>query len=127
MDFDELQTILSDIKTYAKDRYIPIIRDKSARFLYDYVVKHDCKNVLEIGTAIGYSGSIILSANDCKLTTVEINGESFDKAKDTFARLNYSDRVNMYLMDAKDLLEKLVINKEKFDLIFFRWCKRSVL
>ena len=33
MDFDELQTILSDIKTYAKDRYIPIIRDESARFL----------------------------------------------------------------------------------------------
>ncbi len=124
MDFDELQLRLHDIKQYAKEKYIPIIRDESARFLYDYVINHRCKSILEIGTAIGYSGSIILASNDeCRLTTVEINGESFDKAKDTFARLGYTDRVDMYLMDAKDLLEKLVSEKRHFDLIFLDGAK----
>ena len=118
MDFEELQTRLFRLKKYARDEYIPIIRVESARFLYNYVLEHDYKKVLEIGTAVGYSGSIMLAANDCVLTTVEINPDSYAIARDTFDSLGYSNRVSMFLMDAKDLIADLVQKGEKFDMIF---------
>ena len=118
MDFDELQNRLKDVKEYAVRGYVPIIRDDSARFLYDYIAKNNCKDILEIGTAIGYSGSIILSANDCFLTTVEIDSVRYEMAKNTFNTLGYLDRVSMYLMDARDLIEGLAASGKTFDLIF---------
>ena len=62
MEFDSVITKLTDEMCYAKENFIPIIRDKSAKYLFDFVVKNNIKKVLEIGTAIGFSGSIILSA-----------------------------------------------------------------
>ena len=77
MNFDEIENKLSELKEYARDNFIPIIRDESAKFLFDFVKENKPKAVLEIGTAIGYSGSLILSAGVDALTTIEIRRESF--------------------------------------------------
>ena len=84
MDFDEIENNLADLKEYARENFIPIIRDKSAKFLYDFVKENKPKAVLEIGTAVGYSGSLILSAGVDALTTIEIRRESCEIAKETF-------------------------------------------
>ena len=101
MEFNTLMQELSDEIIYAKDNFIPIIRDESALFLYNYVTDNNIKNVLEIGTAIGFSGSIILSAGAESLTTIEINERNYQIAIETFEKLNYKDKVTMYLADAK--------------------------
>ena len=123
MDFDELEEKLSDLKMYAEENFIPIIRDKSARFLYDFVKDNGFRNVLEIGTAIGYSGSIILSAGAECLTTIEIRKESFEMAKNTFTELSLIDRVDMYLADAKDVIADLCCANKKYDMIFLDGAK----
>ena len=123
MEFDTLMQKLEDEVVYAKDNFIPIIRDKSALYLYNYVKDNGIKNVLEIGTAIGFSGSIILSAGAENLTTVEIKETSFNKACETFQKLNLQDKVVMHLDDAKNVIEKLKEDGSKFDMIFLDGAK----
>lgn len=123
MEFDALMQKLKEEIDYAKNNFIPIIRDESARFLYNYVKDNGIESVLEIGTAIGFSGSIILSAGAKKLTTVEIKESSYNKASKTFEKLKLKDSVTMYLADAKDIISKLKEGGQKYDMIFLDGAK----
>ncbi|MBE5757463.1 MAG: O-methyltransferase [Clostridiales bacterium] len=123
MTFEKLMEKLSDAKIFAEENFVPIIRDKSAKFLYDFVEKNNFKNILEIGTAIGYSGSIMLSACNSKLTTVDKNEKLIDYANNVFSELGYSERVRVYCNDAKNLIESLSQDGEKFDMIFLDGAK----
>lgn len=123
MQFNELMEKLAFEIEYARENYIPIIRDKSAEYLYNFVKEHNIKSVLEIGTAIGFSGSIILSAGAESLATIEINEKSFLVAKKTFEKLDFTNKVNMYLADAKDIIKKLMLDGKKYDMIFLDGAK----
>ncbi len=118
MTFDEIRKKLINAEYYAKSHFVPIIREESAQFLFDFVQRGQYKNVLEIGTAIGYSGSIILSACDCRLTTLEIDQLYFSHAKETFENLELGQRVEQILGDAKISLDQLIATNQKFDLVF---------
>ena len=123
MEYNKLLELLSEESKYAKENYVPIIRDKSAEFLYKFVKDHQIHDVLEIGTAIGFSGSIILSAGAKHLTTIDINKTYFDLAKNTFKKLNLDNLVTMYLSDAKDVIKELLNKKCKFDMVFLDGAK----
>lgn len=122
--FDKIIEKLNNEILYAKENFVPIIRKESSKFLYDYVNKNQFKNILEIGTAIGFSGSIMLSASDCFLTTIDKNENLLKVAKETFERCGYSNRVNILCGDAKVVLEDLCRDKNlKFDMIFLDGAK----
>lgn len=123
MELNNLLELLKEEIFFAKENYVPIIRDKSAEFLYNYVRDNNIKTVLEIGTAIGFSGSIIMSAGAEKLTTVEIKESSFEMAKNTFKKTGFLDRTNMYLSDAKDVIKELKSKGVKFDMVFLDGAK----
>lgn len=123
MDFEEVIEKMSAEYDFAKKNFVPIIRDKSARFLFDFVKDNGFENVLEIGTAIGYSGSIILSAGAKKLTTIDINSKSLDIAQNTFSKLGFEDKVTIINNDAKVVIKELVKNGEHFDMIFLDGAK----
>ena len=123
MEFKQIINNLQDEKLYAKENFIPIIRDKSAEYLYDFIKEHKFKKVLEIGTAIGYSGSIILSASDLTLCTVDINEKSLEIAEKTFTKLNFQNHVKVYNDDAKNFLKLLIKENQKFDMIFLDGAK----
>ena len=123
MEFDVLMDKLAEYKKYAKDNYVPIIRPQSARFLYDFVKENNIKNVLEIGTAIGFSGSIMMSAGVDHLTTVDINAEYLKIASTVFENLELVDRVEIINGDAKDVLESLVCSGNKYDMVFLDGAK----
>ncbi len=111
--------ILSTLEKYARLNHIPVLLDESVRFLADFVKKGQFKNILEIGTAIGYSGSVMLLASkQANLTTIEINQESFNKATETFNNLGLNQRVNQILGDGFEEIVKLNNLEQKFDLIF---------
>ena len=61
-----------DIKKYAKDKNVPIMMDDGIKFLINYIKETKRYNILEIGTAIGYS-SILMALQDenIKVTTIE--------------------------------------------------------
>ncbi len=123
MEYEKIIEKLSELKSYAKDNFVPIIREESAKFLYDYVRNNNIKTILEIGAAIGFSGSIMLSAGAEKLVTVDINAKSLVLAKKTFEMMGFRSNVEIYEADAKDVILELVNNGARFDMIFLDGAK----
>lgn len=123
MSFDEIMDKLSKHKSYANANYIPIIRPISANFLYDFICENNIKEVLEIGTAIGFSGSIMMSAGVNRLVTIDINEDYQKIAKETFHDFCFDKNIEVICEDAKTVLPKLVSKKEKFDMVFLDGAK----
>ena len=74
------------------------------------------KNILEIGTAVGYSGIMMLmQGEDIKLVTIEKDEESFNQAKDNFTEVGFKDRVELKNGDCISILPQI---NQKFDFIF---------
>ena len=46
---------IQQLEKYAKDNNIPIMEHDGIEFLLDYIKNNNVKNILEIGSAIGYS------------------------------------------------------------------------
>ena len=62
---------LIEMEMYAKILNIPILREQSRNILLDTLKKINPKTILEIGTAIGYSGGLMLKTlPNAKLTTI---------------------------------------------------------
>lgn len=96
--------------------YIPVVREKTAELLCDLIQKHKPKQILEIGTAIGYSGTLmLLSSLNSKLTTLDTNLTLCQKAEQTFTNYGVNDRVTILNVDA---LEFFKTNNKKYDFIF---------
>ena len=106
---------LDDIKLYGRAKGFPIILDEGANFLCDFVATQKPKTILEIGTAIGYSGSLMLLNCDAKLTTIEINEDTAQIAKTNFEQMELTDRVQVIVGDAGNVLMTL---DNKYDMIF---------
>lgn len=123
MEFEKIIENLENEKCYAIDNYVPIIREKSAKFLYDFVKNNGYKNVLEIGTAIGFSGSIIIGAGAEKLTTIDINSDYLKIAKNTFVKMSFDGCVEIINGDAFVVLKDLIQKSLKFDMIFLDGAK----
>ena len=57
------ETIL-EMEKYAKEYNVPIIEKDSIKFIMKYIKLNNVKKILEIGTAIGYSGILMNSASE---------------------------------------------------------------
>lgn len=105
-----------EIEDFAKENRVPIIRPLSRKILLDEIKSLNPAQILEIGTAIGFSGCLILQATqDSILTTIELNENSYNIAKENFYRFGFASRVNQILGDATEVVKTL---KTKFDFIF---------
>ena len=105
---------IKEIKEYAIDNKIPIMQSEGIDFLTTFIIKHQIKNVLEIGTAIGYSAIMMsLCSPNLKVTTIERDEERYLEAIKNIKKLNLEDRITIIFNDAlKTRIE------EKYDLIF---------
>ncbi len=110
--------ILEEIYAYAKENHVPIVRDITKDYLIEEVKHSKPNSILEIGTAIGYSGSLMLLNSNAKLVTLEKNETSFEIAKSNFEKLGLTDRVEQILGDAMETLQELVKQGRTFDFIF---------
>lgn len=106
------------ILNYARLNHIPVLLDDTAKLLSNKLSDKNPKQVLEIGTAIGYSGTLILNSCECNLTTLEKDEPSFNLAKKHFEEFGLNKRVKQLLGDALELLKNLVEQNKKFDFIF---------
>lgn len=92
---------LLSIKAYASREAVPIIQDEGCDFICDYIKEHSCKNILEIGTAIGYSSIRFAGlADDIKVTTIELDIDRHLKAVENFKSAGLSDRITAIHADA---------------------------
>ncbi len=93
---------------------IPVISDEVAAFLCVQLALVRPRNILEIGTAIGYSGALLLTQSAAHLTTIELNPANYKMAEQHFADLQLSGRTTMLLGDAAEQLEALPQNHYQF-------------
>ena len=99
-----------------REVHIPVVREKTAELLCSLIQKHQPKNILEIGTAIGYSGTLmLLSCDKSHLTTLDANQVMCQKAQDTFKQYGVDGRATILNTDALDFFKT---NTQKFDFIF---------
>ena len=114
---------LLSIKAYASREAVPIMQDEGCDFICDYIKEHSCKNILEIGTAIGYSSIRFAGlADDIKVTTIELDIDRHLKAVENFKTAGLSDRITAIHADALTCpLEGL------FDLIFIDAAKAQYI
>ena len=91
-----------------------------AYFLQLFIKSNDIKNILEIGTFTGYSAlSMALAVtSDGRLTCLDINKETSEKAESFFKKANLENKIKVILGPALDTLERLKEEKKIFDLIF---------
>ena len=94
--------------------YSPILKEDSLSFLARLCESFMPKRVLEIGTYIGFSASVMLSSCACSLVTVEKNEENASLAKANLAP--YGDRAKVVCADAGEFIKRTKL--PKFDLIF---------
>lgn len=102
-------------------RGIPTADDETLNFLITLLSATLPKNILELGTATGISGSVML--NVCKgahLTTVEREEVFYKEAQANFEALNLSNRVTVISGDAGEAIKDL---NGEFDFIFLDCAK----
>lgn len=103
-------------RALALERGIPVADDETLQFLLVTLAAIRPKRILEIGTAVGLSGTAMLQAcPDARLTTIELEEERYLEAKENFAHFGLSSRVNAYLGDAGEILSMM---DGEFDFVF---------
>lgn len=113
----EKDELILEMEEFARENNVPIVTKEVGEYLKFMVDINKSKNILEVGTAIGYSG--ILMGKICEkynghLTTIEIDEKRYNEAKINFEKSGLKN-VTMILGDACEEIEKL---NEKFDFIF---------
>lgn len=114
---------LINIEKYAKENNIPIMETDGIEFLTRYIKENNIKNILEIGSAIGYSAiRMCLVDSDIKVTTIERDIKRYEEAVKNIKDFNLNERINIILDDAFN-----VNLANKFDLIFIDAAKSQYI
>ena len=108
---------LKKIKQDAQNRYIPIIMDDTLKVMTEYLVKIKPENILEIGTAVGYSAMCFSEylTDGGKIDTIERDKERIKEAETNIKNVGVEDKINILEGDAVEILPTL---NKKYDMIF---------
>ncbi len=110
--------LLEKMEESADSRGVPIIGPLVGRFLYNLAKSSRCKRVLEIGTAIGYSGIWLgraVAIEKGSVVTIEKDPERVDEAEKNIAEAGLQKVIRVVRGDAMKVLPGL---KGQFDLVF---------
>lgn len=111
------QGYLAELEQYALEEHVPIVQPEVGRYLEVMCGILRPKAILEVGTAIGYSASLMYFASGTKphITTIERYDKMIGQAKQNFARAGMAQDVELIEGDAVEVLERL---EGPYDLIF---------
>ena len=119
----EIEYVIRQMEVYADEKGIPIMEKSGMKFLTEFIRLNNIKNVLEIGSAIGYSAiNIALTGDDVYVTTVERDKDRYIEAVKNVKNANLDHRITLVLADALEFR-----TNEKFDLIFIDAAKSQYL
>ena len=75
-----MNNYLREIEEYAHKENIPIMLSDGIDYMCNYIKDNNIENILEIGTAIGYSAiRMALVNSSIKVTTIERDMKRYDK------------------------------------------------
>lgn len=106
-----LTSLIEDMERFAKERNVPIMQKEGINYLKQYVNTNKINDILEIGTAIGYS-TIILRSCSRSITSIERDEERYNIALKNVS-LSKLDNITLINIDA---LEANITGE--YDMIF---------
>lgn len=118
--------ICMTIEKEARDTYVPIIRKEMGNFLKVLLAMNKPENILEIGSAIGYS-SILMSENisdTARITTIENYDKRIPIARENFRRAGKEAVITLIEGDAGEVLKTL---EGPYDFIFMDAAKAQYI
>lgn len=102
-----------EMEAYAEKYDIPIMQKESIEYIGRKIKSINAKNILELGTAIGYSTICFANVSgDIKITSIERNEERYNEAVKNVNDINYNNRINLIFADALE-----IDLTDKYDLI----------
>ena len=115
--------LIRKIEKYADEKGIPIMEKEGINFLTEFIKLNKIKNILEIGSAIGYSAiKMALVDEDITVTTIERDKTRYIEALKNVKALELDNRITLILADAMDFN-----TSEKFDMIFIDAAKSQYI
>lgn len=107
---------LEKVKKKALEDHIPIIMDDTLEVIKKILEEEKPKNILEIGTAVGYSASQFARfAPEAHIDTIELSEERVREATENIKNIGVQNQITIFLGNAVEILPTL--NKE-YDIIF---------
>ncbi len=108
---------LNKIEKQAHSDYVPVIRKETQQFLKTMLAAKQPKNILEVGTAVGFSALLMHTYNpvSCHITTIENYAKRIPIAKENFRLAGCEDSITLLEGDAQQILKEL---EGPFDFIF---------
>lgn len=105
---------MKELEEYAMINKIPIMQKDGILYLCNYIKENNIKNILEIGSAIGYSSIMMANVNnDIKITTIEKDKDRYEIAVSNIKKYHKEEQINIIYKDATE-----IEITDKFDLIF---------
>ena len=114
------EKLLEEIRINARERKVPILMDDTLEYILNLLKNREINNILEIGTAVGYSAicfNKILSENG-HIDTIEIEDIRVKEANENIEKMELTDKINVIYGNALEVLPKLVEEGKKYDYIF---------
>ena len=122
----DIGKLLEEIDRYCADNSIPNV-DKEVGMLFSILIRASrARNILEIGTGVGYSTiwlSVAARENQGKVLTIERDSGHADAAGEYFRKADL-DNVKILNGDALALLQTI---DEKFDFVFIDAAKEEYI
>lgn len=116
---------LKELEDFARKENIPIIPHETVAYFRFLMETIQPKNILEIGTAIGFSALLMAEhAPKAKITTIDRNPEMIGFAKKNFAQFDIRKQITLLEGDAVDVLSTLT---ESYDFVFMDSAKSKYI
>ena len=120
--FSELE---EELREYAKTNNVPIIQDEGLCMLEMVIRLFKPKNILEIGTAIGYSAIRMASVCNSNVYTIERNETMENEAIKNVSKAGLNNQIHLIYKDAMEAFDD--VKDIEFDLIFIDAAKAQYM
>lgn len=107
--------LIEKMELYAKENYVPIARKANIEYLQNLIKKEKLYNILELGSAIGYSAICMAKVSeDVRITTIERNEKMYNEAINNVKEANLENQIDIIFDDVFNV----DLSGNEYDLIF---------
>ncbi|MGN1337873.1 MAG: O-methyltransferase [Candidatus Coprovivens sp.] len=106
---------IMEMEQYAAEYNVPIIEKESIAFIMKFIKSNKVKDILEIGSAIGYSSILMATvSDDVKITTIERDETRYMECLKNVKKCGMQDKIDVVCQDALEVN----LSGVAYDLIF---------
>ena len=115
--------ILEEFRRNAEENRVPIILRETEGLLKSLLRLKKPAQLLEIGTAVGYSACVFADTCGCRVTSIEADEAMADKAVRNIESLGFASHIRVLRGDGRDVLRRLhreesEVEDGKYDMVF---------